>query len=179
MRKPLSSWSAVQLRDVCHLLNGRAYKQAELLDQGKYCVLRVGNFFTNRNWYFSDLELAPDKYCDDGDLLYAWSASFGPRIWDGGKVIYHYHIWKTQPNERVIDKNFLYHWFEWDKENIKAEHGTGSTMIHVTKGDMEARPLALPPLVEQRRVAAKIDSLSAQSGRARENLANIPRLVEK
>jgi type I restriction enzyme, S subunit len=94
--------------------------------------IRLGNFFSNRNWYYSNLELGPNKYCDNGDLLYAWSASFGPKIWDGGKVIYHYHIWKTQPDEELLEKQFLYHWFEWDKENIKAEHGTGSTMIHVT-----------------------------------------------
>src|SRR5258708_2937885 len=152
-----SGWAAVHLIDVCELLNGRAYKQAEPLSKGKCRVVRVGNFFSNRNWYFSDLELEPDKYCDDGDLLYAWSASFGPKIWDGGKVIYHYHIWRTQPNERAVAKKFLYYWFEWDKENIQAEHGTGSTMIHVTKGDMESRPLCLPPLPEQYRIVAKID----------------------
>jgi type I restriction enzyme, S subunit len=172
-------WTAVPLQDVCELLNGRAYKQTELLSEGKYPVLRVGNFFSNRNWYYSDLELEPNKYCDSGDLLYAWSASFGPKIWDGGKVIYHYHIWKTQPNEAVVDKMFLHHWFEWDKENIKAEHGTGSTMIHVTKGDMECRSLHLPPLPEQRRIVARIDSLSAKSRRARDHLDQIPRLVAK
>ncbi len=172
-------WAATQLGCVCGLLNGRAYKQAELLRAGKYRVLRVGNFFSNTSWYYSDLELEPAKYCDNGDLLYAWSASFGPKIWDGGKAIYHYHIWRTQPNEGVVARRFLYYWFEWDKENIKAEHGTGSTMIHVTKGDMENRPLRLPPLPEQRRIVAKIDSLSSKSKRAREHLDHIPRLVEK
>jgi type I restriction enzyme S subunit len=160
-------------------LNGRAYKQAELLNDGKYPVLRVGNFFSNRNWYFSDLELEPDKYCDNGDLLYAWSASFGPKIWDGGKVIYHYHIWKTRPNERAVAKMFLYYWLEWDKENIKAEHGTGSTMIHVAKGDMEGRPLCLPPFQEQHRIIAKIEGLHAPSARARNQLDHVRRLVEK
>lgn len=172
-------WAATQLGCVCGLLNGRAYKQAELLRAGKYRVLRVGNFFSNTSWYYSDLELEPAKYCDNGDLLYAWSASFGPKIWDGGKAIYHYHIWRTQPNEGVVARRFLYYWFEWDKENIKAAHGTGSTMIHVTKGDMENRPLRLPPLPEQRRIVAKIDSLSSKSKRAREHLDHIPRLVEK
>lgn len=174
-----AGWAATTLGHVCDLLNGRAYKQTELLRTGKYRVLRVGNFFSNPNWYFSDLELEPTKYCDDGDLLYAWSASFGPKIWDGGKVIYHYHIWKTQPNESAVAKVFLYHWFEWDKENIKAEHGTGSTMIHVTKADMESRPLNLPPLPEQHRIVSKIDSLSGKSKRARDHLDHVPRLVEK
>ena len=62
----------------------------ELLAEGKYPVLRVGNFFTSNKWYFSDLELDETKYCDNGDLLYAWSASFGARMWEGEKVIYHF-----------------------------------------------------------------------------------------
>ena len=73
-------WRKVALEVNATLLNGRAYKQDELLDSGKYPVLRVGNFFSNRGWYYSDLELDDDKYCDNGDLLYAWSASFGPQI---------------------------------------------------------------------------------------------------
>jgi type I restriction enzyme, S subunit len=172
-------WAGARLHDVCELINGRAYKQDELLDRGKYPVLRVGNFFSNRHWYYSDLDLDHDKYCDSGDLLYAWSASFGPRIWDGGKVIFHYHIWKTRPVDALIEKRFLYYWFEWDKENIKSDHGTGSTMIHVTKGDMEARRFALPPVPEQRRIVAKVDSLTGKSRRARDHLEHIPRLVDK
>jgi len=37
----------------------------------------------------------------------------------------------------------------------------------------------LPPLVEQRRIVAKIDSLTGKSRRARDHLDHIPRLVEK
>ena len=70
-----NGWQKTALEANATLLNGRAYKQDELLDSGKYPVLRVGNFFSNRGWYYSDLELDDDKYCDNGDLLYAWSAS--------------------------------------------------------------------------------------------------------
>jgi len=66
------------------------------------------NFFSNNIWYYSDLELDKDKYCDYGDLLYAWSASFGPKIWDGNKTIYHYHIWKVLIKENN-NKSFIYH----------------------------------------------------------------------
>ena len=40
-------WQTIPLGEVCKLLNGRAYKKPELLDSGRYPVLRVGNFFTN------------------------------------------------------------------------------------------------------------------------------------
>ena len=44
-----------KLGEVVKFLNGRAYKKNELLDEGKYPVLRVGNFFTSEKWYYSDL----------------------------------------------------------------------------------------------------------------------------
>lgn len=172
-------WVETRLGNVCELLNGRAYKKPELLTQGKYPVLRVGNFFTSDKWYYSDLELEPEKYCDDGDLLYAWSASFGPRMWTGGKAIYHYHIWRTRLAEEALNKQFLFHWFEWDKENIKSDHGTGTTMIHVTKGDMENRAICLPPLAEQRRIVAKLDALTARLARARAELDRVPVLAQQ
>ncbi|MGJ3495776.1 restriction endonuclease subunit S, partial [Piscirickettsia salmonis] len=132
------------LGEVSRFINGRAYKKQELLEQGKYPVLRVGNFFTNENWYYSGLELEDNKYCDNGDLLYAWSASFGPRIWEGGKVIYHYHIWKVVPDADLILKKFLFYLLEWDTKALKSEHATGSTMMHVTKGAIERRLAPIP-----------------------------------
>lgn len=147
----------IELGNVAKFINGRAYKQPELLEQGKYPVLRVGNFFTNANWYYSDLELDADKYANNGDLLYAWSASFGPRIWQGEKVIYHYHIWKVIPNEQKILKKFLYHILEWDTSSLKSEHSNGSTMMHITKGTIEQRLIPTPPLNEQKRIVAILD----------------------
>jgi restriction endonuclease S subunit len=152
-------WKKFKLADVCTLRNGRAYKKPELLAEGKYRVLRVGNFFTNKNWYYSDLELDDKKYCDKGDLLYAWSASFGPRLWEAEKVIYHYHIWRVDINDEIIDKRFLFYWFEFDKESIKSASGTGTTMMHVSKSSMEKREIYLPPLTEQQHIVAKLDTI--------------------
>jgi type I restriction enzyme S subunit len=125
-----------KLGETATFINGKAYKQEELLDYGKYRVLRVGNFFTNNNWYYSDLELGEDKYCDNGDLLYAWSASFGPKIWRGEKVIYHYHIWKVVPI-RNINKDFLFILLDSETERMKTQNANGFALLHITKGTIE------------------------------------------
>jgi type I restriction enzyme S subunit len=78
-----------------------------------------------------------------------------------------------------MEKRFLYHWFNWDKDNIKAANGTGTTMIHVTKGDMEARDIFVPPIEEQRRIVAKIDAMSARSRRARADLDRVEALAAR
>lgn len=154
-----SSWEWVRLGSGVKFINGRAYKKTELLtDSNLTPVLRVGNLFTNSSWYYSDLKLDEDKYIDNGDLIYAWSASFGPRIWNGGHVIYHYHIWKTVI-KKSIDKKFLYYFLS-DPHNVLGETKLhGSTMKHVTKTNMEKLPFPLPPLEEQKRIVAKIEKI--------------------
>ena len=151
------SWMWVRLTEFATLYNGRAYKQNELLSTGKYPVLRVGNLFTSNQWYYSNLELEEEKYCDVGDLLYSWSASFGPHIWKGGKTIYHYHIWKIEYSQ-YIDRSYLFYMLLADTEQIKRS-GHGLAMIHVTKAGMEKRPFPLPPLAEQKRIVDKIEKL--------------------
>jgi len=152
-------WTGTTLGGVAVFFNGKAYKQDELLAAGKYRVLRVGNFFSNGSWYWSDLELDANKYCDNGDLLYAWSASFGPRIWTDEKVIYHYHIWKVEENPLLVEKKFLYYWLEDDVQRMKQDAGTGSIMMHITKGEIEARAIALPPLKEQKWIVEIVSAM--------------------
>ena len=162
-------WEEKPLGSVATLVNGRAYKQNELLSEGPYPVLRVGNFFSNPEWYYSDLELPKDKYCDTGDLLYAWSASFGPRIWKGGKVIYHYHIWKVLPS-KLVDKNYLFHFMDWDTERIKRAQSSGAVMLHVTKQSMEERPMPVPSLPEQTKIAGFLSALDGKIGAVGEQM---------
>ena len=153
-----SSWEWCRMQNVLEFINGRAFKKDELLSRGKYKVLRVGNFFTNNEWYFSDLELPDDKYCYDGDLLYAWSASFGPQIWKGEKTIFHYHIWNVKYNADILFRDYLFFFFLYDKTQVLSST-TGSTMVHVSMENMKPRFIPMPPYKEQQRIVSKIEEL--------------------
>lgn len=148
-------WDIACLRFFLKLINGRAYSQNELLPSGKYKVLRVGNFFTNDSWYYSNMELEPDKYCDKDDLLYAWSASVGPYIWNEAKTI-HYHIWKVQL-ATSMDKMYSYYLLR-AVTNQKMSDMHGSTMMHITMGDMNKTKIPIPPLSEQQQIATYLDT---------------------
>ena len=153
-------WEQRKLGEVAHFINGRAYSQNELLSSGKYPVLRVGNFYTNDSWYYSNLELEDKNYAYEGDLLYTWSATFGPHIWHGNKVIYHYHIWKVQL-EAALEKLFAFQLLERDKERILSDKN-GSTMVHITKTGIENTSVLMPCSVEeQRRIGAFFDCLDS------------------
>ncbi len=147
-----------KLGDVCTFINGRAYSQPELLDSGKYKVLRVGNIFDGNHWYYSDMELEEDKYCNEGDLLYSWACTFGPYIWHGPKTIYHYHIWKVKPNDSLVDKSFLYYFLNHQTKGFMGSTH-GSTMIHITKENMENFEVLLPSLKDQKKIASVLSAL--------------------
>jgi type I restriction enzyme S subunit len=152
-------WVETKLGEAADFINGRAYKQDELLSKGKYRVLRVGNFFTNNEWYYSDLELDEDKYCESGDLLYAWSASFGPHIWKEEKVIYHYHIWKVK-NKEGINRQFFYNLLDCETLRMKSKTLNGFALLHITKGAIENWDSIIPKSEkEQQKIASCLTAL--------------------
>lgn len=161
-----SEWTCCKQKYEIKLLNGRAYSESEFEDDGKYRILRVGNLFSNPTWYTSSMELPADKYCENGDLLYSWSMSYAPVIWNGEKVIYHYHIWKTILSERLY-KKYAFYYLSTLTDALQAEiHET--TMGFITMGVMNNSYITVPPIDEQKRIAvfldircAEIDALAA------------------
>lgn len=151
-------WKKRRLGDVLTLINGRAYKKEELLDQGTP-VLRIQNLNGGDRWYYSNFNLPAEKYCDDGDLLFAWSATFGPYIWHGPRCIYHYHIWKIELSPE-LHKGFAYYLLQNITDAVKSA-GRGISMLHMTKSGMEDWVVSLPPLDEQRRIAVILDHADA------------------
>ena len=153
------NWEWATLSEIVRVLNGRAYSKQELLDAGPTPVLRVGNLFTSDHWYYSNLSLEPDKLCKPGDLLFAWSASFGPFIWDGPNAIFHYHIWKLDPiAPELFNVQYLHLFLREKTAELKAA-GHGVSMVHLTKEKMEKIPVPWPPLAEQARIVACVDEL--------------------
>ena len=148
-------WAVCKLKNKYTFLNGRAYSDSELLDEGKYRILRVGNLFSSDKWYYSDMELEDNKYCFSGDLLYGWSASIGAYIWEQEKVIYHYHIWKVLFGEN--DLHFSYYLLQ-ALTFAKQKDMHGSAMQHLTKTNMDNSKIAIPIFAEQQKIASYLDA---------------------
>lgn len=168
-----SHWKIQRLKFGMNLINGRTYLQPELLSEGKYRILRVGNFFTNDSWYYSDMELEDNKYCSKGDLLYAWSASIGPYIWNEEKVIFHYHIWKVGLSGKM-DKKYSFYLLDVITK-VKLNDMHGSAMQHLTMENMNNSDIIVPPLAEQEAIAAWLDEKCGEIDAA---IAKVDREIE-
>ncbi len=151
-------WEVVSLGDASQFINGRAYALHEWESSG-VPVIRLQNL-TGRGdeYYYSNLQLPERQYCDFGDLLFMWSATFGPVIWKGSKAIYHYHIWKVECKSGN-NKAFLFYLLGDMTERLKNSSSSGGTMLHVTKEKMESTKSIFPSIVEQTAIATILSDM--------------------
>ena len=134
-------WEVKRLNQVCDVLNGRAYAETEFRENGTP-IIRIQNLSGGNKYVFSDMNLEPDKYVEKDDLIFAWSATFGPFIWRGLKSIYHYHIWKLNCYKPEY-KFLLYNYFLIETKRVSGE-GSGSIFSHITKSLMESQLVLVP-----------------------------------
>jgi restriction endonuclease S subunit len=176
MSDPHHDWDEMPLGDIADVINGRAYKLSEWEESGTP-VIRLQNL-TQRggNFYYSNLRLPESQYCHKGDLLYMWSATFGPHIWWGDKAIYHYHIWKIEPKEQIY-KTFLFYLLDAKTQEWKAA-GSGMAMVHLTKAGIEKEMLPVPPLPEQKKIAEILSGIDRAIARERSMLLKIDHAIQ-
>ncbi|MFQ1869389.1 restriction endonuclease subunit S [Aeromonas veronii] len=151
-------WEVVSLGDASQFINGRAYALHEWESSG-VPVIRLQNL-TGRGdeYYYSNLQLPERQYCDFGDLLFMWSATFGPVIWKGSKAIYHYHIWKIECKSGN-NKAFLFYLLGDMTERLKNSSSSGGTMLHVTKEKMGSTKSIFPSIEEQTAIATILSDM--------------------
>ncbi|WP_288389926.1 restriction endonuclease subunit S [uncultured Acinetobacter sp.] len=141
-------WDVTILDQAMKLINGRAYALHEW-EQSGIPVIRLQNLTgSGEDYYYSNLKLPEKNYCYKGDVLFMWSASFGPYIWKGEKAIFHYHIWKVEPFNH-INRYFVFHSLNFITQELKCSASNGGTMLHITKTFMDKLPIIMPPFKEQ------------------------------
>ena len=169
------NWTFIRLGQALELVNGRAFKPSDWTQTG-LPIVRIQNL-NNPSAAFNrhDGDVKEKFLIDTGDLLISWSGtpgtSFGAHIWMNGPAILNQHIFKAILIRNVFEPHFLKLAINARLfELIEQAHG-GVGLQHITKPKLEAVPLTLPPLAEQRRIVAKVDELMGLCDRLEGSIA--------
>jgi restriction endonuclease S subunit len=151
------NWVSRELGEIAEFVNGRGFKPHEWSNNG-LPIIRIQNLNGSSEFNYYSGTYDPKIEIHSGDLLFAWSGSrgtsFGPHFWSGGKAVLNYHTWRVVPTSKEIDKRFLYDALKLLTARIEDEAHGAAALVHTQKNRIVTYSIWLPPVSEQRKIAA-------------------------
>ena len=174
--------NAVELGEICELRNGRAFKPEEWSDSGTP-IVRIQNLNDESKPFNYCAFDVPERFrVESGDLLFSWSGtpgtSFGAFFWTRGRGFLNQHIFRVDVDGSRVDQSYLRYALNSLLDQIVGQSHGGVGLKHITKGKLEAVKIPLPPLPEQRRIAAILDKADALRAKRREAIAKCDQLLQ-
>ncbi|WP_339283791.1 restriction endonuclease subunit S [Oceanobacillus sp. FSL K6-3682] len=141
-------WKIHSIYDLADYINGKAFKTKDLNEQGKLPVIKIAELksglSSNTKYYSESYQVKHE--INNGDVLFAWSASLGVYLWSKDKALLNQHIFKVQPKEGNIGKPFIYFMLKsLIKKFVQIAASRATTMGHITKEHIVNEKVALPP----------------------------------
>lgn len=157
-------WESQPLKHVTQFVNGRGFAPSEWSDTG-VPIIRIENLNGSEDFNYFEGVVEERYEVQPGSLLFGWSGnrgtSFGPFRWTRNGLHYlNQHIFRLKGF--ACDPSWLY-WCLVALTRVveDAAHGIIG-MVHITKSDLGALKVPLPPPQEQRAIAAFLDRETAR-----------------
>ena len=167
-----------RLEDVCSINMGQSPESSSYNEAGKGIPFFQGNADfgklhpTVRVWCD-----APTKIAEQGDILISVRAPIGALNIASVQCCIGRGLAALTVNERLCYQKYLWYALECKVDELNSK-GTGSTFKAINKKTLAETEIPLPPLDEQRRIAAVLDKVSGLIVNRREQLDKLDELVK-
>ena len=153
------SWSLVKIGDICKTTQGVQITKANTSDtayEGGYRYLYIADFISDKKMSFVD-----DKYdhkkVTSNDLVMANTGSPG-RVFKGKDGILSNNLFKISFDQNIVDRDYLYLMLASDVfQRLLQSQMKGGIQKHLGHQTISRQEIPLPPLPEQKRIAAILD----------------------
>ena len=139
-------WEEKPLSKIADFLNGLACQKFPPQNHiDKLPVLKIKDLKDgiSENSDYATSDVKPEYIVNNGDVIFAWSASLMVKIWDGEQCVLNQHLFKVTSKD--FPKWFYYHWCKYHLDNfiaISSAHAT--TMGHIKRGDLDEAMCVIP-----------------------------------
>jgi type I restriction enzyme S subunit len=155
------SWPLAKLDNHVDILSGFAFKSENFNDRGEGLPLvRIRDVVPGVSDTYYSGEYSSDFLLSDGDLLIGMDGDFNRAQWKGGQALLNQRVCKITAKSDSLDQGYLYHFLPKALDKIHAET-PAVTVKHLSAKGIRAIEIPLPPLPEQKRIAAILDKADA------------------
>ncbi|WP_313199631.1 restriction endonuclease subunit S [Rhizobium sp.] len=177
-------WAVVEIGNIADIVTGKTppKSEASFYDGGdvpffKPGDLTVGGVITTAEDRVNERALGVAPELPIGTVLVSCIGILGKSAIVGRTGTCNQQINAILPSAAATPE-FVYLWSRTIKDWLE-QNSSATTVSIINKGRFSAAPVPLPPLAEQKRIVAKLDTLNAKSARARTELARIETLVSR
>jgi type I restriction enzyme S subunit len=156
-------WPVKQIGEICQTTQGVQLKKSETKNtpyEGCYRYLYIADFMKDSSLSYVD-DIYENKKVTENDLVMANTGSPG-RVFKGKKGILSNNLFKISFDRSIVDRNFLYLYLSSKAfQNNLQKQMKGGIQKHLGHATIARQQLPLPPLEEQKRIAAILDKADA------------------
>lgn len=139
-------WVEKPLSQIANFLNGLAcqkYPPENEIDKLPVLKIRELSSGISESSDYVTSNVKPEYVVENGDIIFAWSASLMVKIWHGEKCILNQHLFKVTSTE--FPKWFYFMWCKhYLDEFISISSSHATTMGHIKRGDLDNAMVLTP-----------------------------------
>ena len=172
----MSVWPQSTLGEHVELLSGFAFPSEKFNTEEGTPLIRIRDVVRGVTETKFRGEFDLNYLVRDGDTLIGMDGQFNVGTWTGGPALLNQRVCriKTKP---TLDSRFLFHFLPKALKQIE-DATSFVTVKHLSVNDIRAIRFPLPPLPEQRRIAAILDQAEALRAKRRKALAKLDTLTQ-
>lgn len=160
------AWPKAKLSSLARWINGMAFKDFQFSEAGRPIIkiAEIKNGIAGQT-KFTLAEYDKVYLIHKGDLLFSWSGQPETSIdafwWSGPDGWLNQHVFKVLPNQALVSQDFVYYLLKYLNPNFVAIARNKQTtgLGHVTKADIAAMEVGIPPPEEQKAIVDQIWSV--------------------
>ncbi len=158
-------WKVHKLKHLTRFDNGFAFKPSDWKNSG-VPIIRIQNLNGGDGFNYTDRTDVPDRLLiRPGDLLFSWSGnrgtSFGPFLWDRSFSGYlNQHIFRVYGHS--LHRSYFYYALRAVTTHIEEQTHGIIGLVHITKPELGAVSIPVPPHDEQTAIAQQLDAVGQE-----------------
>ena len=166
-----------RLGDLVDILSGFAFDAANFSEEGDIALIRIRDVIRGQSstFYRGDYD---DKYLiQKGEILIGMDGEFNRARWQSAPALLNQRVCKIKSNSPKLSDEYLFHFLP---AALKAIENTTSfvTVKHLSAKQIKDISIPLPPVEEQRRIAAILDQAETLRTQRRTALALLDSLTQ-
>lgn len=168
----------VSIGDVTDIVSGFAFKSSGFNTEGSGLpLIRIRDVVRGYTDTYFDGTYDREFIVENGDILIGMDGEFNRAKWQSGVALLNQRVCKIKGKTQHLDNGYLYHFLPKALKVIE-DRTPFVTVKHLSVKDLRATQLNLPPLDEQKRIAAILDKADQLRQKRRQAIALLDGLTQ-